>query len=176
MPSFVQRIPGLSLAVLFACSCGGEQKPTSPDAKVPEKTAAAAPEKAAPVADNKVKVVEGQNPTEDRYALKIDPVEGKVGAENTVMVTVVPKAPWHMNLDFPTSLAVAGPADVKLSKGDQNKADAIKLNEETAEFGVKFTTAAAGDKAFTGKFKFAVCQDEACSPVTEELNFRVAVK
>ncbi len=173
MHSSLHRLPGLCLVVLVAC--GGEQKPTSPDAKVPEKTAAATPAKA-PEADTKVKVVEGANPTEDRYALKIDPVEGKVGQENTVLVTVVPKAPWHMNLDFPTSLAVTAPGDVKLSKGDQNKADAIKLDENSAEFGVKFTTAAAGDKAFTGKFKFAVCQDEACSPVTEELNFRVAVK
>ena len=172
MHSFLHRLPGLCLLVAVV-ACGSEQKPTAPDAKVPEKTAAAP---TMPPVDNKVKVVEGANPTEDRYALKIEPVEGKVGQENTVLVKVVPKAPWHMNLDFPTSLAVAGPGDVKLAKGDQNKADAIKLNEESAEFGVKFTTEAAGDKAFTGKFKFAVCQDEACSPVTEELNFRVAVK
>lgn len=173
MHSFLHRLPGLCLLFVFAAGCSGEQKPTAPDAKVPEKTAAAAP---APTPDPKVKVVEGADPGDDRYALKIEPGEGKVGQENTVLVTVVPKGPWHMNLDFPTSLAVSGPGDVKLSKGDQNKADAIKLDEKSAEFGVKFTTDAAGDKAFTGKFKFAVCQDEACSPVTEELAFRVAVK
>ena len=173
MHSFLHRLPGLCLVVLVAC--GGEQKPTSPDAKVPEKTAAATPAKT-PEADTKVKVVEGANPTEDRYALKIDPVEGKVGAENTVLVTVVPKAPWHMNLDFPTSLAIGAPDGVTLAKAEMKKADADKLDENSAEYSVKFTPAAAGDKSFTGKFKFAVCQDEACSPVTEEVEFKVAVK
>lgn len=173
MHSFLHRLPGLCLLAVVACA--GDPKPTAPDAKVPEKTAAA-PAPNQPVADNKVKVVEGANPTDERFALQIEPAEGKVGQENTVLVKVVPKAPWHMNLDFPTSLAVSAPGDVKLSKGDQNKADAVKLSEETAEYAVKFTTDAAGDKAFSGKFKFAVCQDEQCSPVTEELNFRVAVK
>lgn len=177
MHSFVHRLPGLSLVLVLA-AVGCDQKPTAADAKAPEKSVA--PPVAAKTekpADPKVKVVEGANPTEDRYALEVvPPPEGKVGQEGTVMVKVVPKSPWHMNLDFPTSLAVAAPDGVKLAKAEQNKADAIKLDDNSAEFGVKFTPSAAGDQSFTGKFKFAVCQDEACSPVTEELAFRVAVK
>jgi hypothetical protein len=76
MHSFLHRLPGLCLVVAVV-ACGGEQKPTAPDAKVPEKTAAA-PAKP-PEADNKVKVVEGANPTEDRYALKIDPSRARSG-------------------------------------------------------------------------------------------------
>ena len=91
-------------------------------------------------------------------------------------VRVVPKQPWHMNLDFPTSLAIGAPDGVTLAKQELKKGDADKLDENSAEYSVKFTPAAAGDKAFTGKFKFAVCQDEACSPVTEEVAFKVAVK
>lgn len=81
-----------------------------------------------------------------------------------------------MNLDYPTSLALAAPEGVTLAKAEYAKADATKLDEKSAEFGLKFTARDPGDKAFTGKFKFAVCQDEACVPVTEDLSFRVAVK
>lgn len=178
MQSFIHRLPtfaGLSLALVLA-ACGGEQKPSAADAKVPEKTATPPVAARSDAPDNKVKVVEGQNPSEDRYALEVVPPEGKVGQEGTVMVKVVPKAPWHMNLDFPTTLAVKAPDGVRVAKEEQNKADALKLDDKSAEFAVKFTPSAAGEQAFTGKFKFAVCQDEACSPVTEELAFRVAVK
>jgi hypothetical protein len=171
-----QRLAAPCLMILVACSCGGETKPSSPDAKVPEKSPSTPTPEMEAIAQGKVKVIDGPNPTEDRYELKIEPADAKAGQEGTVMVKVVPKSPWHMNLDFPTTLAVTAPTDVKLSKGDQNKADALKLDENSAEFAVKFTATAAGDKEFGGKFKFAVCQDEACSPVTEELKFRVAVK
>jgi hypothetical protein len=56
-------------------------------------------------------VVEGAIPTDDRYTLRVDPPAdaARSGREGTVKVTVVPKAPWHMNLDFPTSLAIGAP-------------------------------------------------------------------
>ena len=81
-----------------------------------------------------------------------------------------------MNLDFPTSLRIEAPQGVEVVKAEQKKADAVKLDENTAEFAVAFTPKEAGEKTFSGKFKFAVCQDEACSPVTEDVNFKVAVK
>ena len=81
-----------------------------------------------------------------------------------------------MNLDFPTSLKVDVPEGVQVAKPHQKKPDAVTLDESKAEFAVTFTPAAQGEKAFTGKFKFAVCQDEACSPVTEDVEFKVAVK
>jgi len=171
----------ISFALVLA-ACGGENKPAAADAKSPDK-AASAP---APVADKGpaskpadggTKVVEGGDPVDDRYTLRVDPpADAVAGKEGTVKVTVVPKAPWHMNLDFPTSLAIGAPDGVTLAKQELKKGDADKLDENSAEYSVKFTPAAAGDKSFTGKFKFAVCQDEACSPVTEEVAFKVAVK
>jgi hypothetical protein len=174
-----RRALALSALMLALTACGGENKPAAADAKSPDKAAPppVTADKATPTPDTKVKVVPGADPTDDRYSLKIEPAPDAVaGREGTVMVTVVPKAPWHMNLDFPTSLAVQAPEGVQLAKPEMKKADAQKLDENSAEFAVKFTPAAAGEKAFTGKFKFAVCQDEACSPVTEEVAFKVAVK
>ena len=124
----------------------------------------------------KVKVVDGAAPSgDDRYELKIETPEAESGKESKVTVRVVPKEPWHMNLDFPTSLKVEAPETVTLSKDDLKKADA-QLDEKACQFDVAFTPSAAGEQTFTGKFKFAVCQDEACSPVTEDLEFKAAVK
>ena len=176
----------LSLAL---SACGGEQKPAAPDAKAPDAGKTAAAEKPADKAadpagnagnagsavDSKVKVVDG--PGDDRFVLKITPpADAAVGREGVVTIAAVPQGPWHINLDFPTKLALAAPDGVTLAKADLAKGDAAKLDDKSAEFAVKFTPSSAGDKAFTGEFKFAVCQDEACSPVTEKVSFKVAVK
>ncbi|HEY8375449.1 MAG TPA: hypothetical protein VIK91_03125 [Nannocystis sp.] len=172
--------PRTALLVLaLAVACGGEPKKSgSPEAKAPEVAQGAAkaqPEAPAAPADNKVKVVDG--PGDDRFALRIVPPEdAAVGREGTIMVAAVPKAPWHINLDFPTKLALSAPDGVTLSKAELGKSDAAKLDEQSAEFAVTFTPSSAGEKVFTGEFKFAVCQDEACAPVTEKLDFKVAVK
>lgn len=126
---------------------------------------------------DKVKVVDGAAPGDDRYALQIEPpADAAAGKEGEVVVRVVPKEPWHMNLDYPTSLKVQPPSGVSVVKADLKKADARKLDDSSCEFAVGFTPAAAGEHEFTGTFKFAVCQDEACSPVTEDVTFKVAVK
>jgi len=182
--SFTPRAVRLSLLSLaLVAACGGEKKPATADFKNPEKpTPAPITKTAEPPSDNKVadggtKVIPGEDPTAARYEMRVEPpTDAVAGREGTVKVTIVPKAPWHMNLDFPTSLALSPPDGVTLAKAELKKADARKLDENSAEFDVKFTPAAAGDKQFTGKFKFAVCQDEACSPVTEEVAFKVAVK
>lgn len=176
------RLSLLSLAITVGfAACGGEQKQPTAEFKTPEKTPAPITRTAGEPTDSKpaggTKVIAGEDPTEARYEMRVDPpADAVAGREGTVKVTVVPKAPWHMNLDFPTSLALSPPDGVTLAKAELKKADARKLDENSAEFDVKFTPAAAGDKQFTGKFKFAVCQDEACSPVTEEVAFKVAVK
>lgn len=126
--------------------------------------------------EKKVKFVDGKPPGDDRYELKIETPEATSGQESKVTVRVVPREPWHMNLEFPTSLKVAAPDGVSLAKADLKKDDAAELTETGCQFDVGFTPASAGDQTFTGKFKFAVCQDEACSPVTEEIEFQVAVK
>jgi len=175
-PVLSRRAARYSMLALALAACGAETKPAAADAKNPEKAAPPAGNVAAAPAPGPVKVREGADPGDDRYALKIDVVEAAVGREGSFNVTVTPKAPWHMNLDFPTSLAITAPDGVTLAKAELRKDDAVTLDENSAAFAVKFTPAAAGEKDLSGKFKFAVCQDEACSPVTEEFQVKLAVK
>ena len=174
-------------ALLALAACGSEkaQSTTSEPAAAPPAAASAQAKAPAPgeadaakaAPGGPVKVVDGPPPGEkDRYALAIEPPkDAKVGQAVQVKVKVTPKAPWHMNLDFPTSLAVEAPAGVELAKPKLAKADATKLDESSCEFDLAFTPKEAGEKAFKGTFKFAVCQDEACSPVTEDVTFAVNV-
>ena len=182
-PTMMHR-PTIHVSVLFALTialgagCGGEKETAAPapadSAEVAVAPAAAAP--SAPAAE-KTKVIEGADPTDERFTVKIDPpADAAVGAEAKVKITIVPKDPWHMNLDFPTSLAVRPPDGVTLAKAEQKKEDVLRLDESGCEYEVGFTPSAAGEKSFTGKLKFAVCQDEACAPVTKDVEFRVAVK
>jgi hypothetical protein len=112
----------------------------------------------------------------EQYALQIDPGEATVGQPGTVSIRVIPNATWHMNLEYPTKLTVTPPAGVEVAKPKLGKDDAVKFDEQNCEFSVAFTPSEAGDKVFTGEFKFAVCQDTACVPKTEKLEFHVAVK
>ena len=173
-------LAALLLAPLVA-GCDGDKA----GANAPQQSTAApaksgggdAKDKVDPAGDpDKTKVVEGAPPGgKDSYALTIDAPEAKAGQEATVKVRVVPKEPWHMNLDFPTSLKLEAPAGLTFAKADLKKGDA-KLDEGSCEFDVKFTPASAGEQKFTGKFKFAVCQESECWPVTENVEVQVAVK
>jgi hypothetical protein len=184
--AFVARLASLSFGLLLAAGCSGESKPAATTTPAPAGTKAA---DAKPAGDagtptvaaeggDKVKVVEGKAPGgDDRYDLVIEPpADAATGKEAEVVVRVVPKAPWHINLDFPTSLKLTPPAGIVLANAELKKADARKLDDEHCEFAVKLTPSAAGEHAVSGQFKFAVCQDEACSPVTEAVEFKVAVK
>jgi hypothetical protein len=178
-------ILALALGMSMSLGCGGDKKPAaaSPTAQAPAQPRGANAPPAAdgesqPAADqDKKKLVEGSPPGNDeRYALSIETPEAKAGERAQVVVRVVPKEPWHMNLDFPTSLKVDAPGGVELANADLKKADATALDEDQAQFDVQFTAAQAGDKAFVGTFKFAVCQDSECAPVTENVEFKVAVR
>ena len=172
-----------ALALVFAVGCGGDKETAAPAsssaAEAAAGPAAGADDAAAAKAPEgeKTKVIDGPDPADERFTVKIDPpADASVGAEGKVKVTVLPKDPWHMNLDYPTSLAVNSPTDVKLAKERLAKEDVLRLEDSGLEYEVAFTPSAAGDKSFTGELKFAVCQDDACAPVTQAVDFRVAVK
>lgn len=170
----------VAMALVAACDKAPETKapPSSggdagKTAKADDKSGA---EPAGAEAGERTKVIEGAPPGDDeRFALKIETPEAKAGEESKVTVRVVPKEPWHMNLDFPTSLALTAGAEVGLAK-DKLKKDDAELSEASCEFDVAFTPKQAGDAKFTGEFKFAVCREEECAPVTKNVEFQVAVK
>jgi len=170
-----------ALTALLLAACGGDTKPdsTAPAKNGTSKADTLAKGDATATAERateKVKHIEGPAPgSEDRFELAIDAPTATVGEPSQVTVRVVPRAPWHMNLDFPTSFRLEPPKGVTLTKADLKKGDATKLDEQGCQFDVAFTPGEAGEQTFTGEFKFAVCQDEACSPVTHDVEFKVAV-
>ena len=178
----------LALVALIAPGCagsGGDAEATKSQA-APKAQAEGAPEAAEPAGGERIagRPVEGDGKVgtqaggagEQTYALEVEPATAAVGSPGEVKIRIVPQSPWHMNLEYPTSLKIAAPDGVTVAKAEQKKGDAVKLDEDGCEFSVAFTPDSAGAKTFTGEFKFAVCQDDVCSPKTETLEFEVAVK
>lgn len=115
--------------------------------------------------------------TKQYYTLEIKvPAAAAAGKPAEVRVTLVPKNGRHLNHEFPTKLIIDPPAGVTVAKPTLKKADAETFNDDLAAFKVSFTSTDAGEKAFSGKFKFAVCTDTTCDPMTEQLAFKVTVK
>jgi hypothetical protein len=113
----------------------------------------------------------------DSYTLTLAaPHAVSSGREGSATVEVTPKQGWHLNKDFPTKLTVAAPAGVSVKKPEQTPKDAVAFSEERGTFSVVFQAASAGDKAFTGKLKFAVCTATSCDPKKEELAWNVKVE
>lgn len=123
----------------------------------------------------KVKVVDAGG--DERFDLMIEgPADAKAGAEGQALVRVVPKGPWHMNLDYPTKLVLSPGDGVKVASGELKKQDAKTLTEEECAYEFGVTPDAAGDHTVAAEFRFAVCKDEACVPVTKNIEIKVAAK
>lgn len=113
----------------------------------------------------------------EAYTIKLSaPAQTTSGADASATIELVPKGSYHLNKEFPTKLTAAAPADVKLKKDTQTIADAVTYNEKLGKWSFEFKTSAAGDKAFTCKFKFAVCTDTTCEPKKEDLAWNVSVQ
>jgi hypothetical protein len=113
---------------------------------------------------------------EDRYRVTVDaPARTATGREVLAKVIVEPRAPWHMNLEFPVSLELRTPDGVVVVGAQQRKDDVERLDEQGLVFAVPFTANSQGAKQFEGELKFAVCGDEACSPISVPVSFMVEV-
>ncbi len=113
----------------------------------------------------------------DAYAITVvAPNTAKAASASKVTVSVVPKAGWKMNKDFPTKLKIEPPSGVSIAKPTLLAADATTFDAHRAVFDVVFTPASAGSKTFEADFKFAVCTDATCDPKKEKLAWVVDVK
>lgn len=98
------------------------------------------------------------------------------GASGTARLLVTTKTGWKLNNEYPTKLQIVSPSGVSIDKAKQKRGDAVHWAKHSAEFQVKITAKAAGNKPFTGKFKFAVCTKTTCDPKKELLAWVVDVK
>lgn len=109
------------------------------------------------------------------YSLTVAKVVAQKGQAATARVVIKPAAGYHMNKDFPTSLKLTPPADVKLDKASLGKEDA-SLTEQEVAFDVKLTAGAAGNKVINGDLRFAVCTETTCDPQKTPVAIDVEVK
>jgi hypothetical protein len=98
------------------------------------------------------------------------------GGQGSVALEIVPKKGWHMNKEFPTKLTVVAPSGVSVARPEQSAKDAVAFDDTHGRWSIDFSATAAGDKAFTGKIKFAVCTESSCDPKKEELAWNVKVE
>lgn len=113
------------------------------------------------------------------YTVDVElPKEATRGQESLARVRVRPKAPWHMNLEYPAKLHLTAPDDVTLDASLLEKGDAERYDGEGLVFSVLFTPEAKGARKIEAQVDFAVCGDDACGPVTEsvELAFEVGCR
>ena len=113
----------------------------------------------------------------DAYTVKLaSPAKVTTGSKGSATLEIIPKKGWHLNDEFPYKLTMTAPAGTKVAKPEQSKKDTVSFSHEKMKWAIDFEASAAGDKAFTGKVKFAVCTETSCDPKKEELAFNVKVE
>lgn len=118
-------------------------------------------------------------PSEPSYTVDVEvPPHTARGQEAIARVRVQPKAPWHINLDYPAKLRLESSEAVELDSTLLHKADAERFDDDALVFSVLFTPNAKGPQSIAAEVDFAVCGDAACGPVTEavQLAFEVGCR
>lgn len=96
------------------------------------------------------------------------------GTPTSMQVSVVPTAPWHLNLDFPVKLKLRGTAGVRLPSPSLRTADATRYDENALVFDVPVTVDGCGEQSIDGEVDFAVCDDGSCAPSSEPVAMSLA--
>ncbi|MEZ4382184.1 MAG: hypothetical protein R3A79_12610 [Nannocystaceae bacterium] len=154
----------LGLVALLLGACGGQ-------APVADATPAAKPATVADAADAK-----DAKKVEERFTVRVEaPDTAPAGREVIAKIHVEPKAPWHMNTEFPVALKVTGPSDVELELAEQRGGDAQCFDDSCLTFAIPFTPKTEGAKELKAEVKFAVCGESACAPDTVNVDLQVEV-
>jgi hypothetical protein len=109
------------------------------------------------------------------YVLKVEAPPSKKGEHAVAKIRITPGAGYHMNKEYPTSLALTPPAGVSFDKPKLTGKDAAKLDNQVVEFDVAYTAAQPGKKTVAGEIKFAVCSANSCDPKKSQLKFEIEV-
>lgn len=110
---------------------------------------------------------------DDRFDLKISGQRVEVGKPAKVQIKLTADNPWHMNMEYPTSLKVKGDGGLQLSKLKFRQGDASVLSEHKIVFAIPVTATSAGSHRVQGKIKFAICKADSCSPASAKVDLRI---
>jgi hypothetical protein len=118
-----------------------------------------------------------QSPGPDAsYVLKIEAPAAKKGQRAVAHIKITPGAGYHMNKEYPTSLALKPPTGVTLEKVKLTAKDAAKWEEQGGQFDLGYTAAQPGKQTVTGELKFAVCSANSCDPKKSTVSFEIDVQ
>ncbi len=99
------------------------------------------------------------------------------GAEGAFEVVLRPRGVYHVNQDYPMSIALEGGGSaVTFPTRQIPRESAVEYTETVARFRVPFTPTAAGQQRVTATVDFAVCTPEACMPDTRTLAVALPVQ
>jgi hypothetical protein len=160
----------------FSIACGGgpaqEAAPAEPPAAPP---AAAAPEKPAEAPAAAAAISDKVD--DPSFELAVTPVGTyAAGKPGSVAVTLKPRGVYHVNQDYPMSVALKAPAGITLAKAELQKAEAAEFTEKVARFDIPVTPTAAGSHKLEAHVKFAVCTPENCVPDERTLALALTVQ
>lgn len=111
------------------------------------------------------------------YTVKVEAPAVQKGAPAKAIIHIAPGSGFHMNKEYPTSVALTAPGVAlwkpKLTQADK---DVMKMEDKGFDIEVRYIANEPGQKTFDGELKFAVCSANSCDPKKEKLHFTVEVK
>lgn len=164
---------------LAACGSQASEAPAAAPEPAPAPAEAPKPTAEAPAEAPKAEAPKELTDTieDPSFELKLVPsgpyAAGKLASFG---VSLVPKGEYHVNQDFPMTIAIKAPDGVTLPKAKLEKGDAAEFAEKKARFDVPFTAAAAGEHRVECDINFAVCTPETCVPDERTLALNLAVE
>lgn len=166
-----------AVSSLAACAllvaCGGQAAPAPAPAPAAPAPAPAAPAEA-PAAPAAPPSDRAEDPT---FELTVTPVGSyAAGKPGSVAITLKPRGEYHINEDFPLSVALKAPAGISLAKAELQKAEAAEVTDKVARFDVPVTPTQAGTHTLEAHVKFAVCTPENCVPDERTLALALTVQ
>jgi hypothetical protein len=161
-----------SLVCALSIGCSGREAPAAATAEPPPVPVAEQPaEPPAPAEPPSDKV---DDPT---FELSVAPVGNyAAGKPGSVAITLTPRGVYHVNMDYPMSIALKAPAEITLAKSELQKAEAAEYTEKVARFDVPVTPTEAGTHQIEANVKFAVCTPENCVPDERTLALALTVQ
>lgn len=113
--------------------------------------------------------------TEGSFEVRVEPPAAAArDLPTSGRVSVLARAPWHLNLEFPAKLRLRGTEGVRLSSPAQQTTDAARYDEDALVFDVPFTVHRCGQQTIDGEIDFAVCDDGSCAPSSEPVAMSIA--
>ena len=163
-------------AACAACKAGGDGS-----------TAAAEPEmKPAPAEPKAVPAATPAPPTETAVSDRVEDPSFElallpagryaVGQLGSLAVSLKPRGEYHINQDFPITVALKAPATLRMPKLEYKKPDAAVFGEKLARFDVPLTPEQAGTQRIEANVRFAVCTPENCVPDERTLALMLPVE